>query len=396
MSRSARPRRAELVGDVGELRRPGRRRMSRNATAPPSTTARTRRPVQSGSMSGSGDVAAALAEPLRTPRRGGGSDVAGDRAIRWSRSSADRTTAPRRPSRRSRAAARRVPIIRGVTAAARPSDAPARPRLAASAGADAERPRGRPARLGALRLREHDLQLRDRVVRDGPVARRGRPVRRGATARSCCQRRDRRQRRAQRHRLADPRRDLSDRAGGRRLPFLLFFTAALHRPDARSSARRPALVGLRPVHRRQLRLPGGADLLRRDAADRQLPGDARARCRGSASAIGYCGTIFVGLLIFLLDLPVDERRSSSRPRCSALFAVPIFLVVREPPPPTGHAATAVRDVDRRRSASCGRRSPHAREVPGPRPVPGRAVLLLRRGQHDHRRDERSSRPRRWA
>ena len=39
-----------------------------------------------------GDVAAGLAEPLRSPRRGGRRRVAGDRGRSWSRSSTDRTT----------------------------------------------------------------------------------------------------------------------------------------------------------------------------------------------------------------------------------------------------------------------------------------------------------------
>jgi UMF1 family MFS transporter len=51
--------------------------------------------------------------------------------------------------------------------------------------------------------------------------------------------------------------------------------------------------------------------------------------RGIGTAIGYCGTIVVGLLIFLLDVPVADRF-----RLAALlfliFAIPIFAIVREP------------------------------------------------------------------
>ena len=58
---------------------------------------------------------------------------------------------------------------------------------------------------------------------------------------SCSQPSRRGQRRHQRAGVADPRR-LSDR-GGRRLPFLLLFTAAVHRPDVRHRDVAP-LVGL--------------------------------------------------------------------------------------------------------------------------------------------------------
>ena len=78
----------------------------------------------------------------------------------------------------------------------------------------------------------------------------------------------------------------SDRGAGR-MPFLLFFTAlcvgaTFFIADVPAAARR------RPVHPRQLRLPGGADLLRRAAEGRQLPGDPREavrdRRRGSATS----------------------------------------------------------------------------------------------------------------
>ena len=35
--------------------------------------------------------------------------------------------------------------------------------------------------------------------------------------------------------------------------------------------------------------------------------ETRGTLSGIGVAIGYCGTIFIGLLIFLLDLPIDER-----------------------------------------------------------------------------------------
>ena len=103
------------------------------------------------------------------------------------------------------------------------------------------------------------------------------------------------------------------------------------------------------------------------------------------TAIGYCGTVFVGLLIFFLDVPVADRF-----RLTAIlflvFAIPIFLA-------------RPRAEGRRREGGHGGRHPRRlRSAPSldrarargarSRPVPARAVLLFRRGQHGHRRHER--------
>ena len=78
---------------------------------------------------------------------------------------------------------------------------------------------------------------------------------------------------------------LSDRAGGRRLPYLLFFTLLSIVPTALIGPC-PAFVGAL-VHARELRLPGRAHLLRRDAEHGQLPRDAGKtvgdRCRRSTT-----------------------------------------------------------------------------------------------------------------
>jgi MFS transporter, UMF1 family len=57
----------------------------------------------------------------------------------------------------------------------------------------------------------------------------------------------------------------------------------------------------------------------------------RGRTSGIGVGIGYCGTVFVGLLLFLLDIPVDLRFVLAAV-LYGLFAIPIFLVVREPRP----------------------------------------------------------------
>jgi len=55
----------------------------------------------------------------------------------------------------------------------------------------------------------------------------------------------------------------------------------------------------------------------------------RGTLSGIGVAVGYMGTVFVGLLIFLAEIPVADRFLLSAV-LFGLFAVPIFAVVREP------------------------------------------------------------------
>ena len=151
----------------------------------------------------------------------------------------------------------------------------------------------------------------------------------------------------------------SDR-GGRRMPFLLFFTA-LCIGGTFFIANVPADRRPRPVHRRQLRLPGGPHLLRRDPEDREhaaAPGD---RLSGIGTGIGYCGTVFVALLIFFLEIPVEDRF-----RWTAIlflvFAIPIFLFVKEPHRPDEQPLTRADVADS--FGQLKRSIADAREVPG--------------------------------
>ena len=168
---------------------------------------------------------------------------------------------------------------RPVSSGARRADAATRHRSAPRAcRADPERPgRSSPRRLGAVRLRQHDLLVRGRVRRDRAVPRR-RPSSASATGTPPVDR-DRRQRRASTpsSRRSSARSRTAAPAGCR--------SCCSSRPCAsarRSSSRTsPPLARARPVHRRELRLPGRAHLLRRDAQDRQLPGDARQAVRAS-------------------------------------------------------------------------------------------------------------------
>jgi UMF1 family MFS transporter len=119
---------------------------------------------------------------------------------------------------------------------------------------------------------------------------------------------------------------ISDR-GGRRMPFLLLFTA-LCIAATFFIADVPAVIGL--VLFIIANFSYQAALIYYDATLKTVSyPESRGRLSGIGTAIGYCGTVFVALLIFFLDVPVADRF-----RLTAilflLFAIPIFAIVREP------------------------------------------------------------------
>jgi MFS transporter, UMF1 family len=151
---------------------------------------------------------------------------------------------------------------------------------------------------------------------------------------------------------------ISDR-GGRRMPFLLLFTvqcivATFFIADV------PAFVGL--ILFVIANFSYQAALIYYDATLKTVSyPETRGRLSGIGTAIGYCGTVFVGLLIFLLDVPVVDRFRLAAVLFLA-FAIPIFAVVREPRSKDESPLTA-RDV----IASFGQLRAsieHARQVPG--------------------------------
>jgi UMF1 family MFS transporter len=153
----------------------------------------------------------------------------------------------------------------------------------------------------------------------------------------------------------------SDRGAGR-MPFLLFFTA-LCIGATFFIADVPPLLGLGLFVVANFAYQ--AALIYYDATLKTVSYPAtRGKLSGIGTAIGYCGTVFVGLLIFLLNVPVVDRF-----RVSALlflvFAIPIFVFVREPEAPGGTSGRrAVTAADIRDSFGQLRRSiAHAREVP---------------------------------
>ncbi|MBA3876886.1 MAG: hypothetical protein C0498_08105 [Anaerolinea sp.] len=118
---------------------------------------------------------------------------------------------------------------------------------------------------------------------------------------------------------------LSDR-GGRRLPFLLAFTVLCVGATAFMADVGPTM-GL--VLFIVANFAYQAALIYYDATLRTVSLPAtRGRLSGIGVAVGYMGTIAVGLTIFFLDVPVEDRFRLSAVMF-ALFAIPIFLVVKE-------------------------------------------------------------------
>ena len=120
---------------------------------------------------------------------------------------------------------------------------------------------------------------------------------------------------------------LSDRGGGRRIPFLLFFTVLCIVPTA--------LIGVSPPFVGLLlfvvaNFAYQAALIYYDATLRTVSHpETRGKLSGIGVAVGYCGTIFIGILIFALNLPVPTIFFVAA-ILYGVFAIPLFLVVREP------------------------------------------------------------------
>ncbi len=151
---------------------------------------------------------------------------------------------------------------------------------------------------------------------------------------------------------------LSDR-GGRRLPFLLAFTALCIGPTAVIGISGPLAGTLLFV---VANFGYQAALIYYDASIKLVSTPpTRGRLSGIGTAIGYCGTVFVGLLIFLFDIPVEARFPLSA-ILFALFAIPVFVVVREDRDPNAPPLTARDVVGSWRQL--GTTIAHAREVPG--------------------------------
>jgi UMF1 family MFS transporter len=149
---------------------------------------------------------------------------------------------------------------------------------------------------------------------------------------------------------------LSDR-GGRRLPFLLFFTILCVVPTAFIGASQPVVGVLLFI---LANFAYQAALIYYDATLKTVSKpETRGRLSGIGVAIGYCGTIFAGLFMLALGLRVEDRFLVAA-ALFAIFAIPIFLVVRESGPVGRLARSDVLGSLTQLRASIR----HARDVPG--------------------------------
>ena len=150
----------------------------------------------------------------------------------------------------------------------------------------------------------------------------------------------------------------SDRGTGR-MPFLLFFTA-LCIGATFFIADVPLALGVALFIVANFAYQ--AALIYYDATLKVVSYPAsRGKLSGLGTGIGYMGTVFVGLLIAALVVPVEDRFKLTA-ILFAIFAIPIFVFVREPRVPGTKAVTAaeVRDSFGQLKRSIA----HAREVPG--------------------------------
>ena len=150
---------------------------------------------------------------------------------------------------------------------------------------------------------------------------------------------------------------LSDR-GGRRLPFLLLFTILCVVPTVLIGLS-PALVGVLLFIVANFAYQ--AALIYYDATLTVVSfPSTRGKLSGVGVAVGYMGTIFVAIVLIALDAGAEQTFLIAG-SLFAIFAVPIFLVVREP----STAADAMTPHDVIDSLGQLRLTiAHARAVPG--------------------------------
>ena len=149
---------------------------------------------------------------------------------------------------------------------------------------------------------------------------------------------------------------LSDR-GGRRLPFLLFFTILCVVPTAFIGASAPVVGVILFV---VANFAYQAALIYYDATLKTVSRpETRGRLSGIGVGIGYAGTVFAGLFMLVLGIGVDDRFLVAA-ALFAVFAIPMFLFVKESGP-IGRVSIAdvVGSLTQLRASVA-----HAREVPG--------------------------------
>ena len=156
---------------------------------------------------------------------------------------------------------------------------------------------------------------------------------------------------------------ISDR-GGRRLPYLLFFTAVCIAATAAialvGGGNAMTFVGLGLFTIANFAYQAALIYYDSTLPVVSLPG-SRGRISGIGVAVGYLGTIVVGLLILVLDTGSGAITFLLAAGLFAVFAVPIFLVVKEPPGTSYRFRMGDAVASWSQLATTVR---HAREVPG--------------------------------
>ena len=153
---------------------------------------------------------------------------------------------------------------------------------------------------------------------------------------------------------------LSDRAG-RRLPFLLFFTVLTIVPSAVIGPT-PAVVGT--ILFTVANFAYQSALIYYDATLTMVSRpETRGKLSGIGVGIGYCGTIFAALTLILLGITeTPDPIFLIAGVLFAIFAIPIFLVVRERPGPAPDGAEKM--STKRQVLQLRETIAHARSVPG--------------------------------
>ena len=149
---------------------------------------------------------------------------------------------------------------------------------------------------------------------------------------------------------------LSDR-GGRRMPYLLFFTLLCIVPTL-FIGWSPAALGV--ILFVVANFAYQAALIYYDATLKSVSRPAtRGRLSGIGVGVGYLGTIFAGLFLLILGVPVENRFFVAGV-LFAVFAIPIFVFVRESGPIGRVSLADVAGSLTQLRTSIG----HARAVPG--------------------------------
>jgi len=127
---------------------------------------------------------------------------------------------------------------------------------------------------------------------------------------------------------------MSDRGGGRRLPYLLFFTAQCIIATAAIALIPSGATGLTVLGLILFTIANFSYQAALIYYDATLPvvskPESRGRVSGIGVAIGYLGTIAIAILILVTDSGSGPLTFLMAAGLFALFAAPIFLVVREP------------------------------------------------------------------